>query len=86
MLASYALCGFAHIPSIAIFVGGIAALAPKQTKTLAQVALRSLVAATLACLMIAAMAGVLWERIAGAEPSVTVTRESKVTVISCRVV
>lgn len=60
VLASYALCGFAHIPSIAIFVGGTAALAPRQTKTLAQVALRSLVAATLACLMIAAIAGVFY--------------------------
>ena len=62
VLASYALCGFAHIPSIAIFVGGTAALAPKQTKTLAQVALRALVAATLACLMMAAIAGVFYGR------------------------
>jgi CNT family concentrative nucleoside transporter len=62
VLASYALCGFAHVPSVAIFVGGTAALAPKQTKTLAQVALRSLVAATLACLMIAAIAGVFYGR------------------------
>ena len=60
VLASYALCGFAHIPSIAIFVGGTAALAPKQTKTLAQVAMRSLVAATLAGLMMAAVAGVFY--------------------------
>lgn len=60
VLASYALCGFAHIPSIAIFVGGTAALAPRQTKTLSQVALRSLAAATLACLMIAAIAGVFY--------------------------
>jgi CNT family concentrative nucleoside transporter len=62
VLASYALCGFAHIPSIAIFVGGTAALAPRQTKTLAQVALRSLLAATLACLMMAAVAGVFYGR------------------------
>lgn len=60
VLASYALCGFAHIPSIAIFVGGTAALAPKQTKTLSQVAFRSLLAATLACLMMAAIAGVFY--------------------------
>ena len=60
VLASYALCGFAHIPSIAIFVGGIAALAPKQTETLARVAFRALAAATLACLMTAAVAGVFY--------------------------
>lgn len=60
VLASYALCGFAHIPSIAIFVGGTAAIAPRQTRTLSEVALRSLIAATLACLMIAAVAGVFY--------------------------
>lgn len=58
VLAAYALCGFSHLPSVAIFVGGIAALAPGQTRTLAQVALRALLAATLACLMTAAVAGV----------------------------
>ncbi len=62
VLASYALCGFAHIPSIAIFVGGIAALAPNQTRTLSQVTLRALLAATLACLMTAAVAGVFYGR------------------------
>ena len=60
VLASYALCGFAHIPSIAIFVGGIAALAPNQTQTLSRVAFRALAAATLACLMTAAVAGVFY--------------------------
>ena len=60
VLASYALCGFAHIPSIAIFVGGISAVAPNQTQTLAKVAFRALAAATLACLMTAAVAGTLY--------------------------
>ncbi len=60
VLASYALCGFAHIPSIAIFVGGTAALAPNQTRNLAAVAFRALLAATLACLMIAAIAGTFY--------------------------
>lgn len=60
VLASYALCGFAHIPSVAIFVGGISALAPGQTQTLARVAFRALAAATLACLMTAAVAGTFY--------------------------
>lgn len=60
VLASYALCGFSHIASVAIFVGGIAALAPNQTRTLAQTAIRALVAATLACLMTAAVAGTFY--------------------------
>lgn len=60
VLASYALCGFAHVASVAIFVGGISALAPRQTQTLAAVALRALAAATLACLMTAAVAGTFY--------------------------
>jgi CNT family concentrative nucleoside transporter len=56
-LATYALCGFAHIASLAIFVGGIAALVPKRTSELATVGPRALLAATLACLMTASVAG-----------------------------
>ncbi|MBL7032078.1 MAG: nucleoside transporter [Nitrospira sp.] len=56
-LATYALCGFAHIASLAIFVGGIAALVPKRTADLSAVGPRALLAATLACLMTAAIAG-----------------------------
>jgi CNT family concentrative nucleoside transporter len=57
ILATYALCGFAHFASMAIFVGGISALAPEKTRNIAAVALRALVAATLACLMTACVAG-----------------------------
>ena len=60
VLAAYALCGFSHVAAIAIFVGGIAALAPEQTTTLARVAVRALIAATLACLMTAAIAGMFY--------------------------
>ncbi|HWR73717.1 MAG TPA: nucleoside transporter C-terminal domain-containing protein [Nitrospirota bacterium] len=60
VIATYALCGFAHIPSVAIFVGGTAALVPSRTKDLANIGFRSLVAATLACLMIAAVAGTFY--------------------------
>jgi len=56
-LATYALCGFAHVASLAIFVGGIAALVPKRTADLSAVGPRALLAATLACLMTAAVAG-----------------------------
>lgn len=57
VITTYALCGFAHFASLAIFVGGIAALAPKRIKDLSQLGLRALIAATLACLMTAAVAG-----------------------------
>lgn len=57
VIATYALCGFAHLASVAIFVGGISALAPQKTHNIAAVALRALLAATLACLMTACIAG-----------------------------
>lgn len=56
-LATYALCGFAHVASLAIFVGGIAALVPERTADLSAVGPRALLAATLACLMTASVAG-----------------------------
>ncbi|HEX9935172.1 MAG TPA: nucleoside transporter C-terminal domain-containing protein [bacterium] len=60
LIATYALCGFAHIASLAIFVGGTAALAPKRKNDLARLGPRALLAATLACLMTAAVAGTFY--------------------------
>jgi CNT family concentrative nucleoside transporter len=58
VIMSYALCGFAHVASVAIFVGGAAALAPGRRDDLAALGWRALVAATLATLMTGAVAGV----------------------------
>lgn len=58
VIAAYALCGFAHVASLGIFLGGIAALEPSRTKDLGAVGLRALLAATLACLMTGCIAGV----------------------------
>ncbi len=58
IIAAYALCGFAHLASMAIFVGGTAALVPQRMPEIAGVAVRALWAATLACLMTAAIAGI----------------------------
>ena len=57
VVATYALCGFAHVASMAIFVGGISALAPGRTSAISGVAFRALLAATLACLLTACFAG-----------------------------
>lgn len=57
VITAYALCGFAHIASMAIFVGSACALAPSLAKNIGGVAVRALIAATLACLMTAAVAG-----------------------------
>jgi CNT family concentrative nucleoside transporter len=58
VIASYALCGFAHFASLAIFVGGTGALVPERIKDISRLGLRALWAATLACLQTAAVAGV----------------------------
>jgi CNT family concentrative nucleoside transporter len=57
VIATYALCGFAHVASMAIFVGSVCALAPQCTKGIGPIAVRALIAATLACLMTACVAG-----------------------------
>jgi CNT family concentrative nucleoside transporter len=31
VIATYAVCGFAHIPSLAIFIGGTASIVPERT-------------------------------------------------------
>ncbi|GAH53815.1 unnamed protein product, partial [marine sediment metagenome] len=60
VITAYALCGFAHFASMAIFVGGISALAPDRTRDIAGVAVRTLLAATLACLVTACVAGTFY--------------------------
>jgi len=60
VILSYALCGFAHIASLAIFVGGITALAPERRRDIAAAGPRALLAATLACLMTGAAAGAFY--------------------------
>ncbi len=57
VIATYALCGFAHIASMAIFVGSLCALAPQRTRNIGPIAVRALIAATLACLMTGCVAG-----------------------------
>lgn len=60
VVTSYALCGFTHVASVAIFVGGIAALVPSRRTELAQTGWRALLAATLACMMTACVAGLFY--------------------------
>ena len=60
VVTTYALCGFAHVASMAIFIGGISAIVPEKTKDLVQVGWRSLLAATLACLLTACVAGLFF--------------------------
>ena len=60
LVLSYSLCGFTHVASVAIFVGGLAALAPERREDLARLSWRAFWAATLATLLTGAVAGVFY--------------------------
>jgi CNT family concentrative nucleoside transporter len=53
----FALCGFANLSSIAILLGGLGAIAPSRRDDISRLGVRTLIAATLANLMSAALAG-----------------------------
>jgi CNT family concentrative nucleoside transporter len=57
-IVTFALCGFANLSSIAILLGGIGSMAPSRRHDIAKLGMRAMLAATLANLMSAAMAGV----------------------------
>ena len=59
VIATYALCGFANLSSIAIQIGGIGALAPNRKSDLARLGLRAVAAGTMANFMSACIAGML---------------------------
>ncbi len=58
-IASFALCGFANLSSIAIQIGGIGELAPSRRTDLAKLGVRALVCGTLASYLSATVAGML---------------------------
>ncbi len=60
LIASYALCGFTHVASMAIFVGGIGALAPEKMSELSKLGFKALLAATLVTMMTGAVAGLFY--------------------------
>lgn len=57
-IITFALCGFANFSSIAILLGGIGSMAPNRRHDIAKLGLKAMIAATLANLMSAAIAGV----------------------------
>ena len=56
---TYALCGFVHIASLGIFIGGLAVLIPSRVRELSVLGLRALWTAFLATLLTGCVAGVL---------------------------
>jgi CNT family concentrative nucleoside transporter len=59
VIATYALCGFANLSSIAIQVGGLGALAPSRKSDVARLGLKAVAAGTMANFMSACIAGML---------------------------
>jgi CNT family concentrative nucleoside transporter len=59
IIATYALCGFSNFSSIAIQVGGIGGIAPNRQADLSRLGMKALLAATLATLMTATIAGAI---------------------------
>lgn len=60
LMATYGLCGFANFSSIAIQIGGIGPLAPERKKDIASLGLKAVLGGTLATLMTATLAGLLF--------------------------
>jgi CNT family concentrative nucleoside transporter len=60
LMATYALCGFANFSSIAIQIGGLGPLAPNRKSDIAALGIKAVIGGTLATLMTATLAGMLF--------------------------
>ena len=59
VIASFALCGFANLGSVAIQIGGIGEIAPNRKEDLAKLGVKALICGTLASYMSATIAGII---------------------------
>jgi nucleoside permease NupC len=59
MIASFALCGFANLGSVAIQIGGLGAMAPERKSEIARLAVRAMWAGAIATCMTACLAGLM---------------------------
>ena len=57
IIVSFALCGFANLSSMAILIGGLGSMAPNKRSVIAKLAVKAVIAGTLASLLSAAIAG-----------------------------
>lgn len=60
LISTYALCGFANFSSIAIQIGGTGGMAPSRQADISRLGFRAMIAATLATMMTATIAGALF--------------------------
>lgn len=57
IIISFALCGFANLSSMGILIGGLGGMAPDKRSVIAKLAVKAVLAGTLASLLSAAIAG-----------------------------
>ncbi|MCE0558433.1 MULTISPECIES: NupC/NupG family nucleoside CNT transporter [unclassified Motilimonas] len=57
VIVTFALCGFANLSSVAILLGGLGTMAPTRRHDIAKLGVKAIIAASLANLMSAALAG-----------------------------
>ena len=60
IISTYMLCGFANFASIGIQIGGIGSLVPTRKGLLSKLGMRALFGGTIACLMTAAIVGMMY--------------------------
>lgn len=77
VIATYALCGFANLPSIAIQIGGLSALAPTRRADFSRLAFRAMCGGAMACWSTAAVAAMVLPPDA-AEPLVSPTAATSI--------
>ncbi|MBS1997717.1 MAG: NupC/NupG family nucleoside CNT transporter, partial [Cyanobacteria bacterium SZAS LIN-2] len=58
-IATFALCGFANLSSIAMQIGGIGEIAPSRREDLARLGVKALICGTMASYLSATVAGLL---------------------------
>jgi CNT family concentrative nucleoside transporter len=58
VIATYALCGFANIPSIAVQIGALGSIAPERRAEIVALAPKAMIAGAMACWSTAAVAAI----------------------------
>jgi CNT family concentrative nucleoside transporter len=58
-IATFSLCGFAKLTSIAILLGGLGVLVPEKRELIGRFGIKAVLAASLSNLMSAALAGLM---------------------------
>ncbi|KAH9524809.1 hypothetical protein Btru_027921 [Bulinus truncatus] len=61
IIATYALCGFSNVGSMAILLGGLSAMAPSRRTAMSKIIFRAMIAGNIACFITACIAGLFYQ-------------------------